>query len=578
MKKILISATVASIALLSSAQSVDEMNKTIYMPVEFEPSLLSISRQNIYPSLLSPDIDVSALSIADFSSPVAPASYVTTLSAPTVADRTGLSPYRGYAALGYMPVFNLGASAGYRFIDNNRTTLGAWLQYDGNSFKSNTPLMPDMRLTRNTLDLDLRFAHAFRSAGRLSVDAGFNLDAFNRPWQHQDSSITALQYRIGADWAARRSGFAYFVGARFDAFSYNHADYALPVFGFTPDPYVAPTEMRYRAHAGAAYYFSRQSSINVHVDADFLNYNRFQTLADLTTSYLAAQAPAETASKTLGVVSVDPSFRFRNKLFNAKIGLRVQFTSNSGKSFHVAPDVTFAVTPDPIFSAYVKLGGGEHINNYASLTGYTPYGSTSVAYNNSHLPFTGELGLTVGPYRGLSITAAFGYAKANDWLMPVVVDAPYTGYDYFFAPVNLSAWHARVGVDYRLSSRFSARAEARFAPGSEQHAFYLERDRAKTVIEVGATGSPIDRLEIEASFAMRMGRSALGRSLGNGFMGQALLDLDNLNSLNVGASYRLTDAFTVFARFENILNNRAGNLPYLQGQGFKGLFGVALKF
>lgn len=582
MKKSIIYYAFAAMSILSVSAQNSTVEKTITMPVEFQPSLLSISRMNSYPNLLSPNIDIVTLSMSDFSSAATPVSTPTLMDAPDAPDIISISPYRGYAALGYMPVFNLGASAGYRFINKENTTLGAWLQYDGNSYKSNTPMLPDSRLTRNTFTLNADFAHNFRGAGRLGIEAGMTIDGLNRPWLHNDSTLSTSQFRLGANWSARRTELAYFAGFKFNSFSYNSPDYNLPVHPLvdhTPQIYDSPTEARYTAHGGAAYFLSDKSSVTGHVDIDFLHYTHFQTFGQLADAYMSGRTLAPANGKTLGVITFEPGYRFRSDLFNAKLGVKLQFTHKSGKTIHLAPDVNFAVTPHSMFKAYINLGGGEHINNYASLYNYTPYTSSSVAYNNSHIPFTGELGLNFGPVRGLSVDLKAGYAVANDWLMPVALTEP--AIDYFFRPVNLNAWFASADISWRVNDMVSFSLYGALYPGSMRHSYYLNRDRAKGVYDIKVAVKPIDKLLVDLSFSGRTGRSAMTCVFDHHVPGAAVYSLTSLkssSSLNIAGRYELFEWLSVFARFENILNNRAGNLPYLEGQGFKGLFGAEIKF
>ena len=54
--------------------------------------------------------------------------------------------------------------------------------------------------------------------------------------------------------------------------------------------------------------------------------------------------------------------------------------------------------------------------------------------------------------------------------------------------------------------------------------------------------------------------------------------LKDVSELGVGASYRVTDAFTVFACVDNLLNTETYMLPLVPEQGFSGLAGVTFKF
>jgi outer membrane cobalamin receptor len=55
-------------------------------------------------------------------------------------------------------------------------------------------------------------------------------------------------------------------------------------------------------------------------------------------------------------------------------------------------------------------------------------------------------------------------------------------------------------------------------------------------------------------------------------------DLGNASSLNIGALYRITDAFSAFVKVENVLSKHWLITTEFENQGIHGLFGVTYKF
>ena len=269
-----------------------------------------------------------------------------------------------------------------------------------------------------------------------------------------------------------------------------------------------------------------------------------------------------------------------------KIGARIDFTFNSGKKFHIAPDVLLGVNPSDGFGASLRIGGGETLNTMQSLTAYSPYICQAMAYGVSNRPLTADLALRFGPLQGASITLDLGYNAANNWLMPYSLDDM-----LMFAPTKLRSFKA--GATARWTFRRLLALEARFHTvlGNSEKASCPEwRDRARRVLGVGVKVTPIRRLSVNLAYELRMKRS-MPVAGGNEYLfstaeiaaAQLLdeplcFDLKNVSNLSVGASYRLTDAFTVFARVENALNTRSYLMPLVADQGISGLFGVGYKF
>jgi outer membrane cobalamin receptor len=100
------------------------------------------------------------------------------------------------------------------------------------------------------------------------------------------------------------------------------------------------------------------------------------------------------------------------------------------------------------------------------------------------------------------------------------------------------------------------------------------RDRARHVVSAAVTVRPVAPFSIDLSYELRMRR----RMPMVGADGEMWCNLKDENRLNAGLAYRISDAFTVFARGENLLNCRSLLMPFVPSQGITGLVGVGVKF
>ena len=130
-----------TVATLLGAATLNASAKDLKTEITVDRTIVPVEREatrlgSLTPQLLSSPVAMRRLTLADYTDPAAITRSASTLDPAAYADTFALSPYRGYVSLGYFPVFNLGASAGYKFIDNSHTRLGAWLQYDGCSYKT----------------------------------------------------------------------------------------------------------------------------------------------------------------------------------------------------------------------------------------------------------------------------------------------------------------------------------------------------------------------------------------------------------------------------------------------------------
>ncbi len=582
MKKIYMAALMA-VSLGASAQT---LNKEIVIEREIDPTLRAVSRLNNYPVLLQPEVSRPAISFSDMTTSVDIPGMLATLGPASAADAIAISPYRGYAVIGYFPTFNLGASAGYRIIEKPRTSLGIKMQYDGMAYKWH-PVIGDNpngdNLERNTVSAGIDFSHIFRKAGRLDINMDYTYNSLNRPWQSTGSTYRANAFNVEAVWSARKHDMIYFISGEFHNFGFNNIEHT-PDLNVSPNLKKSTSQRIVSFKGGTSYFITPNSSIAGLASVDFVGYNHFNRL-------LFSDGLPESASsglpmliggkgKTIGLITLQPSYRYHTHSFTTNIGVRAQITANSGKTFHIAPDISLSYRPFKALQADIRLSGGEKINRFQHLFNINPYMSPSIAYDLSHCPILGDASIEVGPFRGISLKLFGGYSAANDWLMPKLHMVPgsdiVSGNLVTFDAVNLTAWHYGAALGFKVGKIIEGEVEYTRSPGTYSHSYYLGYDRATGVLNVKLASHPTSRLTVDAGFEMRTGRS-LAWGLGEN-TGDSMINLDNSNNLRLGANYAVFDWLSVYAQVENILGNDADDIWLARRQGVHGLIGASVKF
>lgn len=568
-------------ALISTCASAQTLTKEIVIEREVDPTLPEAARINNYPVLLQPQAPASRLPFVDVTAAARVPGMLTMLEPAEGQAPFSLSPYRGYASLGYFPAYNLGISAGYSIIAKPASSLNVWTQFDGWSYKD----QHDETLKRNSVTVGADFSHLFGRTKRLDVSADFTYNAYNKPWEEADPNLSTTAFNIDAAWSARHRSLAYYVTADFNHFGFSGKKLHLSNYNLK-----GISQNIIKASAGTAYFITDKSSVVGHVDVSFSGFNKFNSLVTVppTVGIYNYYFPELLAGdgKTMGLITLAPSYRYSSGAFSTQLGIKAQIATNAGKTFHIAPDVKFNVRPVSTFAATLTLGGGEHINSLQELYNIDPYMSVAQGYKFSEVPFTADLALTFGPFYGASVKLFGGYAVANDWLMPDVLSGaagpnPSSNRLYYgsmFNAVDLRAVHYGAEFAWKYNKNIEASVKYDGAPGSYRHSYYLNRDRARHVLEAKASVTPISPLTIDAAFTLRAGRSLYtiwGTETG---AEPVKYDLHNANSLDLGATWRFTDQISAFVRVENILGRRAYMYNMLEQQGVHGLIGAAIKF
>ncbi len=563
-----------SATIVASAQ---DLKKEITIEKEIVPELRAATRLNVGHVTISPVVNKSSISLSDRPIAVGIVPRITRLDPAATGDAITVSPYRGYVSLGYFPAYNLGISAGYNLINSSSTTLNVWGQFDGYTYKTDEIFNEKkLNVTDNTAVIGAGLSHYFNESQRLTVNLDFGFTSVKYPghtpvllpdWTESEFNgyfrSGNTRFNLGGRWMSGDKENNYTVGIGLSMFD-NSAKKDCFAYGldYLTEELKPAKEMNYKLDFGLKY-----GLFGIDVDGSFINdncRNRVEDCVLITHN-----------GRTSGVISARPHIIFNGDIFTAKAGVNVQYTVNSGKAFHVAPDVELACVPSSKFSAYAKFGGGEHQNTLQSLFDCSHFISPLLNYDNSHIPFEADLGFVVGPFAGASAELFGGYAVANDWLMPAL------SYGSYFRTIDMKGWHAGVNLRYSYRELVEFAAGVEIAPQKENRGYYLWRDRAKTVASASVKVNPIDKLSVEIGWEYRGGRETylyMPDILMTDILPVSTHDLGDMNNLRAGVTYNFTDAFSVFAQAENLLGKKWNDISFVPAQKINGLIGVSYKF
>lgn len=586
-----IAALSALSAIVMSAAAKDlkteiTVDRTI-VPVERE----AVRPGSLTPQLLSSPVKMRRLSIADYTNPAEITRSASTLEPAAYGETLALSPYRGYASLGYFPIFNLGASAGYKFVDTDRTRFGAWLQYDGYSYKPHGYDNNEGHYSNNTVSVGASLDQRVGSKSSFGARVGYSFASLGLPDIYMNNKQNVNNFDADLSWWSRAGLVGYHIKAGFSHFGYgknillSQQDVSTSEIILT-DPYSAKAaaENRFLVNGGIGFFGSSATPRGgIEVSADFISrsngYEQHSMTYAADGNIVSRAYFAPISDGTLGVISLTPYYAFHSGRIHGRIGAKIDLSvGGEGKKFHIAPAVMLDWNVASQLAVYALINGGEHLNSLRSIYDYCPFVGGLWQYQRSHIPVTADLGLNIGPFKGFSARLFGGFAKANDWLMPqfTVLQSrddllTFSGTNY--GAYDLKGWHAGIGLSYQWRSIVKADVSAETASNGSDKAFYLWRDRAKYVINASVEVRPISALKLAAGYELRTDRHNYYTE-----MIDYAIDLKSVSDLRFEASYDINDALTIFARGENLLNRRYNIVSDIQSQGIRGLVGAAYKF
>ncbi len=589
-------AAIAAAMILTGQVSAQDMRENVTVQYDRIPELRDYEKLNINPRIELSAVRLSALPYSTRQVKVAVPGTIPTLAPAAYADSIYTSPYRGYAALGFMPSFNLGASAGYKIFDTDHTRLNAWMQYDGTSYKGS--MMPvtqgedagKMYVRRNTATIGAELHQAVGSESFINAGIDYTYARFSIPEVNDRHNQSAHRFNASAMWTLDHGDFHYGLGAEYGRFAYVNTDnYTLipSITSLWENLKVSPArENRVKAHGFFYGKFAGASAAGMDIAFTYTGYSRLYDYAGDSDRIMLIPY----GKPHFSMLHLHPFYRFDIDRVAIDLGLNIDLRFNSGKMFHITPQASATWTPSDIVKVYATARGGQWENTLGSLFDITPYSLPFSSYRNSSIPVEAEAGVTVGLWKGFYAEISAAYAIANDWLMPEthaivdnqVLETPQTVFTAFdFKSLKLTG---SIGYNYRNIVDLKASFEA--APQKLDRGYYLWRDRAKHVASVDLRVTPIKQLDIDLGWEYRGGRAISYTSLSSDFPLPAdqpiattkLRNLGSVSNLKAGALYRITDRWSAFIRGENLLNRHCFLICGVPAQGITGLVGATYKF
>lgn len=604
--------TLVVIAMAMGATS-QELSKEITIDKDIVPELKETSKMTISPQIPVSTIKHSPLTFNDRAKTAEVPTFITRLEPADNVDTMKLSPYRGYAMLGYFPIYNLDFSAGYRIVDTEAIKLNAWAQYNGKNYDGKVRNGEELTFDDHEVNVDIDFAYRVSQRTLLTAVAGYTFNAFTYPWK-KGFAQNVHRANVDAKWLSSIGGLKYNFGLGYSYFGFEkgisattqvEVDSLAENFGFDFGNALKPVKEHVGyVNAGATIEMSDLSTVGL----DFATTMLFDehSTTEWWARYYGSSCYANYKPYNRAIFSLTPHYDLTYKNLKAKIGVKLDFQAGASvnKNFTIAPDVHFDWSTTNLdwagfstLSVYANVTGGVHANSLNSMFEESHYFSPLMAYDQSELPLVADAGVIFGPFKGATLEVFGGYAMANDWYMPIV-DAEerwHENYNQKMEQTDIRGWHLGIGASY--SYKKWAKIEARYTVAPQQsdkhyyldhfadkksYGYYMWRDRAKHVVNASLVVTPISSLDISLDYEYRGGRHTYELIFHSNQFINAFeynrVSLGQVNNLSLGGLYRFTDQWSFFARLENLFNHKYELVYDIPSQGFTGLVGATYKF
>lgn len=567
----LLAAVAASLG--TNAQTIET---EVVIDREITPRITNANRPAwVVPEILSTRVETRRLSLNEYTQTAPISRSLPLLDAAAWADSVMRSPYRGYISAGYLPVYNLGVDAAYRFVNDKKATAGASISYHGATW---TSFLKEHDNSSNDLNIQADAA-LHTDPGTLSARVGYNMsqthDAIGR------GSQTANIVDLTMDWKPSHTG-ALEWDAAFDLQYTGFARSKTLDAIYTADTPLKPVhDLTVGLSSSPRLRLSPAASVDLGIDADLRHISTLRSI-DLTQSMLPGTPDyglfvmQDNGTQNMGLVTLRPAYSYKTRNLALRLGLRVDF--NIGGIDHdtrLAPDIDLQWSPTSMIALFARAGGGQVMNTSADLWKRNPWMTGVLAYERSHINADLRAGVTFGSFHGFWSTLYAGWTQVDDWLRPVMTQ-------------NFVSWQKSLtydGFNYGLELGYTWRdmvSVTAHADGTQHGKDYRRDDNAKWALGIAAKVRAAQGLFVEAGYDARLDRYGSYIVAADNTAETAWnvynVDLDDATNLFAGVSYDITPAVTVYIKVENILNHRYSLTPGIQSRGTTGLLGASFRF
>ncbi|MBO7609855.1 MAG: TonB-dependent receptor [Muribaculaceae bacterium] len=599
----------------TTQQGGQELHKEITLEKDFVPEVKKATKKNALPKVKKIDVPArTSVSYSDWANPIDVPTTIPTMMPYGYRTAHNFSDKRGYLDVGGGMAANFVGSAGYRIIDTDKTTLGAWLQHNStwagkNSTKYITDDSQRLKQQFNDNKLGLNLDHRI-GTGTLSLSAMGHFDSFNyygatnESWADANKQ-TFTEFGIKAGWDGevdlKEHTLSYGVGL-----SLNHAGYDKALLNYMK----AAKENVFNFTLGAEYQINNDISAGLEFEGDYVNTR-------LTSG-----------NRNYFLLTASPYLLWENHAVRAQLGADIllgkpQLYDFSGdfangidnKKVHVSPNVKLDFNLADGAAFYIDISGGKILNTLSNLAIMNRYSAPWGGTLNTFSPFDGEAGFKIGPFAGFSMRVFAGYGFFNNDINAVVPNILFNGsnqeqLNYLVADNSMPIANNYAGLkargiylggelNYSYRSIVDAHAGIKYAPSDDDvnstgwnNSYPLDGiDGACLVGNFDLKIKPIRKLTIDLGLELRSQRSVLEYTPNyipdpnmlddyviNNSSEYQWFDLDDVINLHAGASWRFDKVVSLWVKGNNLLNRKWDVMPGMGAQKLNIMAGVGLVF
>lgn len=533
-----LSACVFSMQAQAQEQAKDTtVNRTVVVEQEYAPDINDATKINVVPQVTPPTVSKKAV---EYDARMVPAAQIpaTTMQAYT-GQETQPKSAPGYVRLGYGNYGNLDAQANYLFSLSSRDRLNLKFGMDGMNGSLDLPGENgewDAFYYRTRAAID--YLHAFNKVD-LNVAGRFGLSNFNLlpalPGNKQ--KFTSGDFHVGVRSTDEEMPFRFSAETNLMLYQRQH-----------DLPYDDLQETLIRTKAEVTGDISDGQSISVALAMDNVLYQH-------------------TDFENYTSLDMNPYYLLQNDDWTLRLGAHVDLAFGFGKTFRAAPDVYAQYNFADSYLLYVQAKGGKLQNDFRRLETICPYGQLASQADATYEQLNAALGFKASPVTGLWMNIYGGYQNLKNDLVQGFGDDALLLYGQ-----NTSNVYFGAEVSYSYKDIFAIAASGTYRNWD------TKKDETNPYAEAALLFKPALEADLHVDirpvspFLLKLGYQHIARQEVEG------QTIDTVSNLYAGLEYKLFKGISIYARANNLLNQKYQYYLGYPAEGINFVGGVSFCF
>lgn len=533
-----LSACIYPMQALAQEQAKDTtVNRTVVVEQEYAPDIADAPKINVVPQVTPPTVSKKAV---EYDATLKPATQIpaTTMQAYTGQENQPKAT-PGYVRLGYGNYGNLDAQANYLFSLSPSDRLNLNFGMEGMNGSLDLPAESgewDAFYYRTRASID--YLHNFSKVD-LNVAGRFGLSNFNLlpalPGNKQ--KFTSGDFHVGVRSTDDEMPFRFSAETNLLLYQRQHD---------LPHNDLQETLIRTKAEVTGDISDGQSISIALAMDNALYQHTDFENYTSL---------------------DMNPYYLLQNDDWMLRLGAHVDLAFGFGKTFRAAPDVYAQYNFADSYLLYAQAKGGKLQNDFRRLETICPYGKLTGQTDATYEQLNAALGLKASPVTGLWMNIYGGYQNLKNDLVQ-----GFDGQGLLLYGQNTSNFYFGAEVSYSYKDIFAIAASGTYRNWD------TKKDEANPYADVALRFKPALEADLHADIRpispllFKLGYQHIARQKTEG------TTVDAVSNLYAGLEYKLFKGISIYARANNLLNQKYQYYWGYPAEGINFVGGVSFCF